>query len=117
MGSHWRHRGLGGRRHSYRLHLRVQCQKINKLLGRDADLPDIIDTVMTSINIMQERITRINLAVEPPDILIQPRLGTLKMMDFDQVNLTIEEGYISVKEKIEDIKALFENPCKVAAPD
>jgi len=85
-------------------------EKINKLLGRDIDLPDIIDTVMTSINIMQERITRINLAVEPPDILVQPRLAALKMMDFDQVNLTIDEGYISVKEKIEDIKGLLESP-------
>jgi NTE family protein len=54
---------------------------------------------------MQERITRINLAVEPPDILIQPRLGQLKMMDFDQVEQSIEEGYIGVKEKIDQIKA------------
>jgi len=93
-------------------------EKINKLLGREADMPHIIDTVMTSINIMEERITRINLAVEPPDILGQPRLGALKMMDFDQVNLTIEEGYISVKEKMEDIKALLENPSEVVAvPD
>ncbi len=84
-------------------------EKINRLLGRDVDIPDIIDTVMTSINIMQERITRINLAVEPPDILVQPRLGNLKMMDFDQVNLTVEEGYISTKEKMKDIKALLEN--------
>jgi NTE family protein len=78
--------------------------KINGLLGRDADTPDIIDTVMASINIMQERITRINLAVEPPDVLVQPRLGALKMMDFDQVELAIEEGHIGMKEKMEDIK-------------
>ena len=84
--------------------------KINELLGRDVGMPDIIDTVMSSINIMQERITRINLAVEPPDVLIQPRLGALKMMDFDQVELVIEEGYIGVKEKMEDIKALLEMP-------
>lgn len=84
--------------------------KINGLLGRDADTPDIIDTVMASINIMQERITRINLAVEPPDVLVQPRLGALKMMDFDQVELAIEEGYIGMKEKMEDIKALLEMP-------
>ena len=85
-------------------------EKINRLLGRDADVPDIIDTVLTSVNIMVERITRINLAVEPPDILVQPRLGALKMMDFDQVNYTIEEGYIGVKDKMEDIKALLEIP-------
>jgi hypothetical protein len=29
------------------------------------------------------------------------------MMDFDQVEQTIEEGYIGVKEKIEDIKKLL----------
>ena len=82
--------------------------KISELLHRESSTPDIIETVMTSINIMQERITRINLAVEPPDILIQPRLEHLKIMDFDQVEQTIEEGYISVKEKIEDIKKLLE---------
>jgi NTE family protein len=82
--------------------------KISVLLNRESGTPDIIDTVMTSINIMQERISRINLAVEPPDVLIQPRLGQLKMMDFDQVEQTIEEGYISVKEKMGEIKKLLE---------
>jgi NTE family protein len=82
--------------------------KISELLNRESATPDIFETVMNSINIMQERITRINLAVEPPDVLIQPRLGQLKMMDFDQVEQTIEEGYISVKEKIEQIKKLLE---------
>ena len=68
-----------------------------------------METVTSSIGIMQERITRINLAVDPPDILIQPRLGGLKMMDFDQVEHTIEEGHIGVMEKMEDIKMLFES--------
>jgi NTE family protein len=84
------------------------ASKISELLHRESSTPDIIDTVMTSINIMQERITRINLAVEPPDVLIQPRLGQLKMMDFDQVEQTIEEGYVGVKEKMTDIKKLLE---------
>ncbi len=82
--------------------------KLSELLGRESATPDIIETVLTSINIMQERITRINLAVEPPDVLIQPHLGQLKMMDFDQVEHTIEEGYAGVKDKIEQIKALLE---------
>ena len=81
--------------------------KINKLLRKDSSIPDIMETVTTSIGIMQERITRINLAVEPPDILIQPRLGELKMMDFDNVEHAIEEGYSGIKDKIEDIKILL----------
>jgi NTE family protein len=82
--------------------------RVHELLDKDSSTPDIIETVMTSIGIMQERITRINLAVEPPDVLLQPRLGGLKMMDFDQVERTIEEGYLAAREKIRDVKRLLE---------
>lgn len=78
------------------------------MLARESSTPDIIERVLTSLNIMQELITRINLAVEPPDIFIQPNLGQLKMLDFGQVEHTIEEGYNGVKEKINAIKALLE---------
>lgn len=81
--------------------------KTSELLRRDSPTPDIIETVTTSIGIMQERITRINLAVDQPDILIQPRLGELKMMNFDQVIHSIEEGYIGVQEKLKDIQTLL----------
>lgn len=83
-------------------------QKTSGFLHRDNNTPDIIETVMTSVGIMQERITRINLAVEQPDILIQPRLGEMKMMNFDQIAHTIEEGYIGAKEKLADIFNLLE---------
>jgi NTE family protein len=83
-------------------------EKISEMLKKESATPDIIETVMCSINIMQERITRINLAVEPPDVLIQPHLGHLRMMDFDQVENSIEEGHAAVKDKIEEIKALLE---------
>ena len=82
--------------------------KISEMLKKESATPDIIETVMCSINIMQERITRINLAVEPPDVLIQPHLGHLRMMDFDQVENSIEEGQAAVNDKIEEIKALLE---------
>lgn len=81
--------------------------KTSEFLRRDPSTPDIIETVMTSIGIMQERITRINLAVDRPNILITPRLGELKMMNFDQVNHAIEEGYIGVQERLEDIHNLL----------
>jgi len=82
-------------------------KKMADFLGTDPSMPDIMETLTSSIGIMQDRITRINLAVDPPDILIQPRLGEMKMMDFSHVEEAIEEGYIGVKEKIEDIRALL----------
>ncbi|MDA9762032.1 patatin-like phospholipase family protein [Desulfobacterales bacterium] len=82
--------------------------KISDLFKKEASTPDIIETVTTSVNIMQDRITRINHAVTPPDILIRPHLGELKMLDFDQVEHTIEEGYTKAKEKIDDIRIMLE---------
>ena len=83
--------------------------KINVLLKKEASTPDIVETVTSSFNIMQDRINRINLAVTPADVLIRPQLGGLKMFDFDQVEDTIEEGYFRVKEKIENIRWLLES--------
>lgn len=83
--------------------------KINVLLKKEASTPDIVETVTSSFNIMQDRINRINLAVTPADVLIRPQLGGLKMFDFDQVEDTIEEGYLRVKEKIENIRWLLES--------
>jgi NTE family protein len=82
-------------------------RKIRSFLNMDDPTPDIMETVSGAIGIMQERITRINLAVEPPDILVQPRLGEMKMMDFDHVEKAIEEGYQGVKDHLEDIQMML----------
>lgn len=81
--------------------------KIRSFLNIDDPTPDIMETVSGAIGIMQERITRINLAVEPPDILVQPRLGEMSMMDFGQVDKAIEEGYQGVRDHLEDIQMLL----------
>jgi NTE family protein len=69
---------------------------------------EALEEAHVPINIMQDRKTRVNLAVTPPDVLIQPHLGDLKMLDFDQVEHTIEEGYVRANEKIGEITALFQ---------
>jgi NTE family protein len=82
-------------------------RKMGEILHNEIDMPDIIETVTSAIGIMQERITRVNLAVEPPDVLVQPRLGELRMMDFDQVAKAIEEGYLGVRDCITDIRRMM----------
>ena len=57
---------------------------------------------------MQDRITRVNLAVNPPNILITPRLGDLKLLEYDQVEHAIEEGYIATQNKVNDIRILID---------
>lgn len=80
----------------------------NSLRQNETPTPHIIETITTAIGIMEERITRMNLAVDRPDILIQPRLGEMKMMNFDQVSHTIKEGYIGAQEKLQDIQTILQ---------
>lgn len=70
--------------------------------------PGTRQVINAAIQLMQERITRVNFAVNPPDILITPRLGDLKMLDYDQVEHAIEEGYIATRNKVNDIRILLE---------
>jgi len=70
-------------------------------------VPGVWPVLNASIQLMQDRITRVNLAVNAPDILIEPRLGDLKMLDYDQVAHSIEEGYRATQNRISDIKALL----------
>ena len=48
--------------------------------------------LMTSLNIMQVRITQSRLAGEPADVMIRPRLSGIAAMDFHRATLAIAEG-------------------------
>lgn len=56
------------------------------------DQPNVLEVIAGSIDIMQDRITRSRLAGEPPDVLIQPRLGRVGILDFDRAEEAIEIG-------------------------
>ncbi|MEE1672393.1 patatin-like phospholipase RssA [Agarivorans aestuarii] len=54
--------------------------------------PGMIGVMSTSINIMQERLTRTRMAGDPPDILLSPKLGDIGIMDFHRAEEAIAEG-------------------------
>ena len=66
--------------------------KIRQLISRDPQ-PNIIEVLMTSIKIMESQITTVNLRTDPPDVLIQPRLGHINLMEFQRAEESILEGY------------------------
>lgn len=82
---------------------RLELQK-----KKEATPPGTWQVINASIQIMQDRITRANLAVNPPNILITPRLGDLKLLGYDQVEHAIEEGYIATQNKVNDIRMLLD---------
>lgn len=69
----------------------------SQLLGESQGSPGIMDVLASSINIMQDRITRSRMAGDPPEIIIAPRLSQLGLMEFDQADIAIEEGREAVQ--------------------
>ncbi|MBW2169671.1 MAG: hypothetical protein JRG69_10505 [Deltaproteobacteria bacterium] len=65
-------------------------------MSRDP-LPNIFEIIMSSINIMETQITTTKLKTDPPDLLIQPKLGHLKFLDFHRAKEAIFEGYRETK--------------------
>jgi len=87
-------------------------RKIRTWLNNDKSVPNVLDIIGSSINIMEERIACNNLAIHPPDVLIRPRLGDLKLFDFDHADRAIREGYLRTKEKMDEIKAVLTEPAE-----
>lgn len=57
-----------------------------------APVPSVLDVVMTSVNIMQMRITRSRMAGDPPEVVVAPALANLGLLDFHRSGEAIAEG-------------------------
>jgi len=65
----------------------------NQLEHTAAPIPNVMEVMAGSIDIMQDRITRSRLAGEPPDVLIAPRLAHIGILEFDRAEEVVEIGY------------------------
>ena len=68
--------------------------------------PSLFEVMATSINIMQDRITKGRLAGDPPDILLSPRLAQLGLLDFERGDEAIAEGYECVQRMASELGRL-----------
>ncbi len=70
----------------------------NGALKNDAALPSpsMVDTLMGAIDIMQEAIAQRRLVMEPPDVLLSPRLGFVGPFEYHRAALSIAAGHEAV---------------------
>jgi NTE family protein len=59
--------------------------------------PTLWETLASSVNIMQDRITNTRLASDPPDIIINPALSRIGLFELHRAAEAIEEGYTAAK--------------------
>ena len=79
-------------------------------LKKDQPTPGVMGVMAGAIDIMQERVTKARMAGDPPDVLLQPKLGHIGILEFERGQEAIQVGYEStmrMRELIEeDIKML-----------
>ena len=69
-----------------------------------AALPNVFDVLLAAINIMEARISETRLAVDPPDLLVRPALGRMRLMDFDRASEAIAAGYEAARAALERVE-------------
>jgi NTE family protein len=79
-----------------------------RLFGENRDVPGLYEVLASSINIMQDRITRSRMAGDPPEVILAPRLSKLGLMEFDEADMAIEEGLREVKRMQPALERLFD---------
>lgn len=67
-----------------------------RVFRREKDEPSLFGVMVSTLNIMQDRITRSRMAGEPPDVMISPRLGNIGLLEFDRAEDAIAEGELAV---------------------
>ena len=84
---------------------------INRIFRREADHPSVFGVMVSSLNIIQDRLSRSRLAGDPPDVLIVPRIGHIGLLEFDRAEEMIAEGEAAVERAVPDIKAAYAVLC------
>ncbi|MBT8100216.1 MAG: patatin-like phospholipase family protein, partial [Gammaproteobacteria bacterium] len=69
----------------------------------EAEEPGMFDVMATSINLMQDQITRSRMVGDPPSLHIKPILGDFNMMDFHRADEAIAIGRKSVDRIADDL--------------
>jgi NTE family protein len=80
---------------------------LRQLFGHKSSEPSLFTVMASSLNIVQDRLTRSRLAGDPPDVTIAPKLGDIGLMQFDRAAETIIAGEQAVEQVAPALKALL----------
>ena len=78
-------------------------QLLRRRVIGSAARPGIATVMMDAFNVMQDRITRSRLAGDPPDVLINPRLGHIGLFEFNRAEEAIALGAEATEKALEPV--------------
>jgi NTE family protein len=74
-----------------------------QIYGKGEAAPGISTVMVEAFNIVQDRIARSRLAGDPPDMIINPRLGGIGLFDFHRADELIDRGEKAAKRELADM--------------
>ena len=75
-----------------------------RLFRRSKDAPSLFGVMVSSLSIMQDRLTRSRLAGDPPDIHIKPKIGHIGLLEFEKAEELIALGEEAAEKTVPYIK-------------
>lgn len=83
---------------------------IKSMMGtqKHGKTPRIGSVMMSTLNIVMDRISRSRLAGDPPDVFVAPRIGHIGMLEFTKADELIERGYRAMQHEIPLINSVLD---------
>ncbi|CAK6697314.1 patatin family protein [Synechococcus sp. CBW1107] len=81
--------------------------KVDLWLSSDDACPNIFEVIGTSLNVMEQQVTRSRLQTHAPDLLIEPQLAEFAIFDFHKADRIIHAGYTTMKQQMPSLKELL----------
>ncbi len=81
-----------------------------QLVGASDGPPGISSVMVEAFNIIQDRISRSRLAGDPPDLMINPKLGRIGLFEFHRAAEAIDAGYVVGKRMVAEIQEGLSSP-------
>lgn len=79
-----------------------------RLFRREPNSPSLFGVMVSSLNIIQDRLTRSRLAGDPPDVHIKPRIGHIGLLEFERAAEMIKEGEDCVERAMPRLQAAMD---------
>ena len=85
---------------------------LERVLHAAPEYPSYFEVLSNSLDIMEDRITRMRLAGDPPDVLLRPSLGEYSWLDFHRATEAIAAGRTCA----EAAKPMLRQICRMQSP-
>jgi len=82
--------------------------KVENWLANENPCPNIFEVIGTSLNVMEQQVTRSRLEAHAPDLLVEPKLTDYAIFDFHEADAIIRKGYAAMKEQLPALEKLLQ---------